>query len=105
MADIQKAAQKKDPLRYWVAPFRWGPRSRYGPPLERLIPLMSTTEVLTVPVSGSKVEADKLWPECYELGSWTDAGEPARWGRHVEATQQFVHMMSGPHRAWELVSQ
>ena len=59
LADIQKAAQKKDPLRYWRAPFRWGPKSRYGPPLERLIPLMSTTEVLTVPVSGSKVEADE----------------------------------------------
>ena len=28
LADIQKAAQKEDPLRYWKAPFRWGPRSR-----------------------------------------------------------------------------
>ena len=27
LADIQKAAQKKDPLRYWIAPFRWGPKS------------------------------------------------------------------------------
>ena len=24
LADIQKAAQKKDHLRYWSAPFRWG---------------------------------------------------------------------------------
>ena len=94
LADIQKAAQKKDPLRYWIAPFRWGPKSRYGPPLERLIPLMSTTEVLTVPVSGSKVEADKLWPECYELGSWTDAGEPERW------EDMWKQRNNRPHDVW-----
>ena len=40
---------------------------------------MSMTEVLTVPVSGGKAEAAKLWPECGDLGAWTDAGEPARW--------------------------
>ena len=94
LADIQKAAQKKDPLRYWVAPFRWGPKSWYGPPLERLIPLMSTTEVLTVPVSGSKVEADKLWPECYELGTWTDAGEPERW------EDMWKQRNNRPHDVW-----
>ena len=94
LADIQKAAQKKDHLRYWVAPFRWGPKSRYGPPLERLIPLMSTTEVLTVPVSGGKVEAAKLWPECYELGSWTDAGEPERW------EDMWKQRNNRPHDVW-----
>ena len=94
LADIQKAAQKKDHLRYWIAPFRWGPKSRYGPPLERLIPLMSTTEVLTVPVSGGKVEAAKLWPECYELGSWTDAGEPERW------EDMWKQRNNRPHDVW-----
>ena len=94
LADIQKAAQKTDPLRYWEAPFRWGPRSRYGPPLERLIPLMSTTEVLTVPVSGTKVEAEKLWPECYALGSWTDAGEPERW------EDLWKQRNNRPHDVW-----
>ena len=94
LADIQKAAQKIDPLRYWEAPFRWGPRSRYGPPLERLIPLMSTTEVLTVPVSGTKVEAEKLWPECYALGSWTDAGEPERW------EDLWKQRNNRPHDVW-----
>ena len=64
LADIQKARQKEDHLRYWTAPFRWGPRTREGPPLERLIPLVSMTEVLTAPVPGGKTEADKLWPEC-----------------------------------------
>ena len=94
LAEIQKAAQKEDPLRYWVAPFRWGPKSRDGPPLERLIPLMSTTEVLTVPVSGGKVEASKLWPECYDLGSWTDAGEPERW------EDMWKQRNNRPHDVW-----
>ena len=44
LADIQKAAQKKDHLRYWSAPFRLGPKSREGPPLERLIPLLQYLE-------------------------------------------------------------
>ena len=99
LADIQKARQKKDHLRYWSAPFRWGPRSRDGPPLERLIPLMSTTEVLTVPVSGGKAEADKLWPECYALGTWSDAGEPERW-EECGDNATIAHMMSGPRREW-----
>ena len=38
LADIQKARQKEDHLRYWFAPFRWGPRTRElpgQPPLPR----------------------------------------------------------------------
>ena len=94
LADIQKARQKEDHLRYWSAPFRWGPKTREGPPLERLIPLISTTEVLTVPVSGGKAEADKLWPECYALGSWSDAGEPTRW------EDMWKQRNNRPHDVW-----
>ena len=92
--DIQKARQKEDHLRYWSAPFSGGPRSREGPPLERLIPLMSMTEVLTVPVSGGKVEADKLWPECHDLGTWTDAGEPTR------REDMWKQRNNRPHDIW-----
>ena len=31
LADIQKARQKEDHLRYWTAPFRWGQGTRDGP--------------------------------------------------------------------------
>ena len=79
LADIETARQKEDHLRYWTAPFRWGPNSRYGPPLERFVPLMSTIDILTIPVSGGKAEAEKLWPEGCAMGGWPDVGEPARW--------------------------
>ena len=93
--DIQVARQKEDHLRYWTAPFRWGPRTREGPPLERLIPLISMTEVLTVPVSGGKAEADcKLWPECHQLGTWSDAGEPERWN------DMWRQRNNRPHDIW-----
>ena len=51
LADIETARQKEDHLRYWTSPFRWGPNTRDGPPLERLVPLMSMIDILTVPVS------------------------------------------------------
>ena len=79
LADIETARQKEDPLRYWTAPFRWGPNTRDGPPLERLVPLMSTIDILTVPVSGGKAEAERLWPEGCAMGAWSDVGEPMRW--------------------------
>ena len=79
LADIETARQKEDPLRYWTAPFRWGPNTRDGPPLERLVPLMSTIDILTVPVSGGKAEAERLWPEGCAMGAWSDEGEPVRW--------------------------
>ena len=94
LADIEAARQKEDHLCYWTIPFKWGPKSRDGPPLERLIPLMSTTEAGTAPVSGGKAEADKLWPECYELGSWSDVGEPARW------EDMWKQRNNRPHDVW-----
>ena len=79
LADIVTARQKEDRLRYWTAPFKWGPNTRDGPPLERLVPMMSIVDILTVPVFGGKADAEKLWPEGIAMGSWSDVGEPARW--------------------------
>ena len=94
LADIQKARLKEDHLRYWSAPFKWGPKTREGPPLERLIPMMSMTAVLTVPVSGGLAEADKLWPECHDLGTWSDTGEPERW------EDMWKQRNNRPHDVW-----
>ena len=81
LADIETARQKEDHLRYWTSPFKWGPSTRDGPPLERLVPLMSTIDVLTV--------SERLWPEGIAMGSWSDVGEPTRWDmRHVETAKQ-----------------
>ena len=77
-ADSTPAKQTEDHLRYWTAPFKWG-KSRDGPPLERLIPVMSTVSILTVSVFGGAAEAEKLWPEGVALGEWSDVGEPERW--------------------------
>ena len=55
---------------------------------------MSMTEVLTVPVSGGKAEADKLWPECCDLGTWSDVGEPARWD------DMWKQRNNRPHHIW-----
>ena len=78
LTDIVTARQKDDRLRYWTAPFEWGPNTRDGPPLERLVPMMSMVDILTVPVFGGKADAEKLWPEGVAIGSWSDVGEPAR---------------------------
>ena len=71
--------RKKDKLRYWAGPFKWDKTTRGGPPLERLLPIMSTVDILTVSVFGGAADAEKLWPEFEEIGQWSDAGEPARW--------------------------
>ena len=55
---------------------------------------MSTTDVLTVPVSGGKAEADKLWPECRQLGTWSDVGEPERWD------DMWRQRNNRPHDIW-----
>ena len=94
LADIEAARQKEDPLRYWTSPFKWGPNTRDGPPLERLVPLMSTIDILTVPVSGGKAEAERLWPEGIAMGSWSDVGEPTRWA------DMWNQRNNRPHDIW-----
>ena len=45
-------------------------------------------------MSGGKAEADKLWPECCELGTWSDVAEPARWD------DMWKQRNNRPHDIW-----
>ena len=105
LADIQKARQKEDHLRYWFAPFRWGPRTREGPPLERLI---------LFDVRDGSLDSPSIWEERRKL---INSGRSVmRWVRGQMQENQLngktcgnnattVHMMFGLHREWELAFQ
>ena len=56
-ATEQDEEEEEDKLRSWTAPFKWGKTTRGGPPLERLAPLMSTTSILSIFVSGGEAWA------------------------------------------------
>ena len=55
---------------------------------------MSMIDVLTVPVSGGKAEAERLWPEGIAMGSWSDVGEPTRWA------DMWTQRNNRPHDIW-----
>ena len=77
-------------LRYW--PFKRGKVSRGGPPLERLEPLMSTTSILSVSVSGGDADPKKLWPEYQPLGSWSRKAVPTEWEEKWKSRNKRPHV-------------
>ena len=89
--------RKDDKLRYWTAPFKWGKTSRGGPPLERLLPVMSTVSILSVSVSGGEADPAKLWPECKALGSRVSRHS----GKICGSREIGVRVTCGSHKVLE----
>ena len=67
------------PRRDWTAQVGWGPKTRGGPPKERVDSLLSIMPVFRAGVTRGVADAKALWPEVVPSGQWGSGTDPAEW--------------------------